>query len=605
MLEFARPYLVPLLASLLAGLILTPAVRALATRAGMVAHPTENRWSRRPVALMGGAAMVCAFFAGLAVARLDAPSLAPLVVYTSLMFLLGAADDLLRLRPATKLAGQLALAAIFIAMAPRATLTGIGALDTCITFVWLVGIANAFNLLDNMDGLSAGVALFAGTSYLAILVAAGQEPIAIALAAFLGSVAAFLVYNFQPASIFMGDGGSFYLGSVLGGATLLAAPALHSQLASIAIVPVLILLIPIFDTTFVTLTRGLAGRSALVGGRDHTSHRLVALGISERRAVLSLYALAAAGGLVAVAVHRMGLASGIVLMGIYLTVLLAVGVVLGHVDAAAAEPKNSETLPLVSDLTYRYRLYEVALDAAVIAVAYYAAFRIRFQEPQFSGFLPPFLESFPLVVGCQVAGLWLSGKYRQVWRHFGAAELMYILRGILFGVAGSVILMVYLYRFEGFSRLVFLTDSVLLSFLLVGSRVAIGYVDDYLRRERSRGHRTLIFGAGRAGALLLRELLQNQDLELTPVGFVDDDPQKHRLKIDGLPVLGGVSHVAALIERLEIEQIVIGIRDLPQPQLSRLLDACRDRHVLVRRMRLSLEDIDSGRPAIRAIHHGR
>jgi UDP-GlcNAc:undecaprenyl-phosphate GlcNAc-1-phosphate transferase len=284
--------------------------------------------------------------------------------------------------------------------------------------------------------------------------------------------------------------------------------------------------------------------------------------------------------------------------------LLAVGVVLGHVDAAAAEPDNAA--PLVSDLTYQYRLYEVALDAAVIAVAYYAAFRIRFQEPQFSAFLSPFLESFPIIIGCQIAGLSLSGKYRQVWRHFGAAELMYILRGILFGVAGSVILMVYLYRFEGFSRLVFLIDGVVLSFLLVGSRVAIGYVDDYLRRERSRGHRALIFGAGRGGALLLRELLQNRDLALTPVGFVDDDVRKHRLKIDGLPVLGGVSTVAEIVERLDVEQIIIGIRDLSQPQLARLLDACRTRHVIVRRMRLSLEDVDPPeRPAIRAIHHGR
>jgi UDP-GlcNAc:undecaprenyl-phosphate GlcNAc-1-phosphate transferase len=302
----------------------------------------------------------------------------------------------------------------------------------------------------------------------------------------------------------------------------------------------------------------------------------------------------------------MGLATGIVLMGLYLTVLLALGVVLGHVDAASAEPANSEAAPLVSDLTYKYRLYEVALDAAVIAVAYYAAFRIRFQEPQFSAFLPPFLQSFAVVVACQVVGLSLSGKYRQVWRHFGAAELMYILRGILFGVAGSVILMVYLYRFEGFSRLVFLIDGVILSFLLVGSRVAIGYVDDYLRRERSRGYRTLIFGAGRAGALLLRELLQNRDLQLTPVGFLDDDEKKHRLKIDGLPVVGGVNAVAQIVERLDIEQIIIGIRDLPQSQLARLLDACRDRHIVVRRMRLSLEDVDfTERPAIRAIHHGR
>jgi UDP-GlcNAc:undecaprenyl-phosphate GlcNAc-1-phosphate transferase len=142
MFEAVRPYLAPLVAALLAALAFTPAVRALATRWGFLAQPAANRWSRRPVALMGGAAMVAAFFVGLAVAGVDTHPLHPLLVYGGLMFVLGAADDIVHMRPATKLAGQLALAAVFIAMAPRAHLTGITALDVCIMFVWLVGIAN-------------------------------------------------------------------------------------------------------------------------------------------------------------------------------------------------------------------------------------------------------------------------------------------------------------------------------------------------------------------------------------------------------------------------------------------------------------------------------
>lgn len=605
MIGISSSLVIAFVAALVACLVLTPVVRALVTRAGFVAQPAENRWHRRPVALMGGLAMISAVALALAIAGGDVRTLRPLLLYSTLMFVLGAADDLLHLRPISKLAGQIALSALFIAIVPRAHLTGVAAVDLLLMLVWLVGIVNAFNLLDNMDGLSAGIALLASLFALAILVPAGQVTIALALSAFAGAAAGFLFYNFQPASIFMGDGGSFFLGSMLAASMLLAAPSLHPQLATVAAIPVLVLLIPIFDTTFVTLTRGLAGRSALVGGRDHTSHRLVALGISERRAVVSFYALTAAGGCVALAVQRFGLASSITLVGLYLTVLLALGIVLGHVEASHDETCASDDAPLVSELTYRFRFYEVALDVALISVAYYTAFRIRFQEPLFSGFLPQFLASFPIVVGWQLGALWFVGKYRQVWRSFGSGELMLILRGIVIGVSGAVILVLYLYRFEGFSRLVFVIDAIGLSFLLVGSRVAIGSIDDYLRLERTRGRRALIYGAGRAGALLLREVLQNRDLGLTPVAFVDDHPAKHRLKIDGLPIAGTTADLPQLISRLRIDEVLVGIRDLPPQQLAQVVETCRAHGVTVRRMRFTLDDLDSPRPSLRVFPHAR
>ena len=591
--------------ALAASLALTPLVRWWANRAGFLAVPVTDRWHRRPVALLGGVAIVAAFAIG-AAASGAVPQVLPLMLYCSAMFALGAADDLWHMRPLGKLAGQAVITVVFLWAVPDLQLIGIPALDRPLLFLWLVGIVNAFNLLDNIDGLSAGVAGIAGLCYVVILMAAGQTALALALAAFVGAVCGFLFYNFQPASIFMGDGGSFFLGSFLAAASVLAAPGLHSRLVSVAAVPLLILLIPIFDTTFVTVTRGLAGRSALVGGRDHTSHRLVALGISERRAVLALYVLAAAGGVVAIALQQAGLTYSIALIALYIVTLLAAGVVLGHVDATPdpnAAPGASA--PLVADLAYRYRVYEVLLDAALAAVAYYAAYRIRFEEPQFSGFLPQFLVSMPFVVACQIGGLWLVGKYRQVWRAVGAGELMAIVRGVVAGGGAAIVLVLYLYRFEGYSRWVFPIDGVLLAFLLVGSRIAITSIDDHLRHQRSRGRRVLIYGAGRGGALLLRELLQNHELGLRPVGFVDDHRAKQRVKIDGVPVVGGTADLPALLKRLAIEEVLVGVRDLPPAQLARLLDVCRLQQVTIRRMRFALDEVDAAdRPTLRAINNG-
>ncbi len=170
---------------------------------------------------------------------------------------------------------------------PPAHITGFAPLDGLLSLIWIVGITNAFNLLDNIDGLSAGIATIAGTFFLAALAPGGAMPLTLAVAAFVGASLGFLLYNARPASIFMGDSGSLFLGSFLAGARR-CWPRRDSKPASspVAAIPLFILLVPIFDTAFVSVTRRLAGRSPMRGGRDHLSHRLVALGIDERRAVL-------------------------------------------------------------------------------------------------------------------------------------------------------------------------------------------------------------------------------------------------------------------------------------------------------------------------------
>src|SRR6185295_7953965 len=188
--------------------------------------------------------------------------------------------------------------------------------DTMLTLAWIVGITNAFNLLDNMDGLCAGITLIAGTFLLFVFIGS-PGPIAapaLYLAALMGATAGFLVYNFHPASIFMGDTGSLFLGLNMAALTLVATSGAvgRSGVLSVVAGPVLPLLIPILDTTFVTALRLLSARRPSQGGRDHMSHRLVAVGLSERRAVTTLWALAAAGGLISVLVHRNETGWGIV-----------------------------------------------------------------------------------------------------------------------------------------------------------------------------------------------------------------------------------------------------------------------------------------------------
>jgi UDP-GlcNAc:undecaprenyl-phosphate/decaprenyl-phosphate GlcNAc-1-phosphate transferase len=585
-------------AALVASAAITPLLKRVATRAGLVAHPSQDRWHRSAVPLAGGVAIVGACL-GVPAAANQIAGLTVLVVCSLAMSTLGLADDVWRLRPATKFVAQVAIAAVFVSFAPPLELTGVRLVDTSIALAWVIGITNAFNLLDNVDGLAAGVACIAAAFYLSVW-PTGAESLPVLLAAFIGATLGFLLYNFQPASIFMGDSGSLFLGFFLAAAALLLGPG---EGASTAAIPVLILLVPIFDTTFVTLTRVMGGRSPIAGGRDHTSHRLIALGIDERRAVLVHYGLTAAGGVIALGVSRIDSSYIGIALGLYAISLAALGIVLGHVEGAHTRADAGRpTPPILSEISYRNRALEVLLDAALVGLAYYAAYAIRFRGDDFAHFLPYFGRSLPLVLICQIAGLWTSGKYRQVWRSFGAAELTTILRGVALGVAVSVVTVLYVYRFEGFSRLVFLVDGFILAALLIGARVAVNRLDDYLLRQRGVDRQVLVYGAGRRGALLVRDLLRSSRFNLAPIGFLDDDPAKRRLTIEGLRVLGGISELEAVLTKHRLSEVVVSTDRVDASRLQTIEAVCGSRNVRVRRLHLTLDVVASGEQREMARH---
>jgi UDP-GlcNAc:undecaprenyl-phosphate GlcNAc-1-phosphate transferase len=278
-----------------------PAIRRLARGHNLYEQPVANRWHRRPVAKLGGVAMALVFFP-LAFVESRSPDVLRLLVAALALAGLGLFDDLRPIRARAKFAGQLATAALFLVFRPT-TLTGAPAADLILAFLWFVGITNAFNLLDNIDGLAAGVTATTGVALVSVLLLARGGPqaeLALVTAALAGTALGFLVYNWQPASIFMGDSGSQLLGSVFAGATLLAAPALHQDGRPSSAIALLLLLVPCADTALVTITRMLAGRSPFSGGKDHLSHRLVAAGFHERTAVLLLCLLSALGGAAAI-----------------------------------------------------------------------------------------------------------------------------------------------------------------------------------------------------------------------------------------------------------------------------------------------------------------
>jgi UDP-GlcNAc:undecaprenyl-phosphate/decaprenyl-phosphate GlcNAc-1-phosphate transferase len=580
--------------ALSAGLV--PLCKLLAFRLGYLSAPRIDRWHRKPTALLGGIAIAASTLVVQAVvAGANVPW--PLLAAGGLIFLVGLTDDLMPLKPSTKLIAEIALASLVVFVGYRLHWVTSLTLDALLTIVWIVGITNALNLLDNMDGLCAGVAVIAGTSLLAAqLPSAGGSAEAIYLSALLGAACGFLLYNFHPASIFMGDSGSLFLGMSLAVLTLRsqANDGLTGQFFSAVAGPVFVLMLPIFDTALVTVSRLLSGRSASQGGRDHSSHRLVAIGLSERTAVSVLWVLAATGGLIGVIARRMGdswvgtpAATFAIALAIFAVYLARVRV---YENADETLVASGRITPFVADFMYKRRVAEVVMDSCLIAIAYYTSYRLRFEGGGFSQAFPNFLESLPIVLSVQLIVLFLIGAYRGVWRYFSLMDGVVLAKGVLLGTLTIVSVIVYLSRFETYSRSVFVIYAALLFLLLTGSRASFRLIDEFVRR-RHGGRRLVIYGAGDRGALALRELLGRETADHRMIGFVDDDPVKWRARVQGYPVLGGVDSLISLIRTGAVDAVIVSSPLVDVQRLREIEALCVEHEVTLSRLNLSLEPL--------------
>jgi UDP-GlcNAc:undecaprenyl-phosphate GlcNAc-1-phosphate transferase len=278
----------------------TPILRRTASRLGIVDQPDARKLHPMPVPLLGGIAIYIGFIVALCLFSEEwviSQAISILVGATIVSFL-GIWDDRWGLRPVLKLLGQVIAAGILIISGVQVLFLPYPALNVAVTLLWVVGITNALNLLDNMDGLSGGVGAVAAAFFLLLAAMNGQYLVASLAAALMGACIGFLYYNFNPATIFMGDAGSMFLGFMLAVVGIkLRFPGRSSFVTWM--IPVIVLGLPIFDTTLVVISRLRRGINPLTHpGKDHLSHRLVFMGLSQRQAVMLLYLICCALGLV-------------------------------------------------------------------------------------------------------------------------------------------------------------------------------------------------------------------------------------------------------------------------------------------------------------------
>lgn len=581
---------------------------------GWVARPRPDRWHRTTPSLFGGVPIWLTAI-GLSVAILPFGDwlLWKLLAASSFIFLLGVADDILHLGPSTKLAGQILAASWLAASGVIYPLQSNVTVNFLVSVVWIVGITNAFNLLDNMDGLTAGVALVSA-AYLAIFYA-GDGSRDYNLLAVIASAAAagFLLFNFNRARIFMGDCGSLFLGFLVGALSLLKVTHV-SGVPALVLTPAVVLAVPIFDTLFVSAARQLRGQALSQGGTDHSSHRLVQLGLNERSAVALLLGLSVMSGAVALVARHLFYTHAIGLIGFWFFILLLFGVYLFRpetmvrtetmVDAETTAPDAATHR--VSHGLRRHILARDALacllDPIALSLSYYLAYFLRFRISVPSADLELFFRTWPMVVALKFAGLWACRVYQRSWWRGSIEDAYRLAKAALAGEAAVVLILIAIDRFAGFSRMVFGLDAIFSWVLLQTVRRSFPFfrssLDWWMGNNANPGQaearRVFLLGTSEHVPPALRYLRSQR---IACAGLIDINGDTNGGAdlghwVWGTPVLGRIEDLSRLAHQHGVSEIVLPVDELlPYPEVELGAHCAR---AYVRLFKLGLHPLEAG-----------
>ena len=601
-------FLGPAIAAAVTSYLLTPLAGRLAVFVGALDQPGPRKIHSRPIPRLGGLAVISAVgIVAIAAGRVSpwAGWLAPQRLYLGValgaipIIAVSILDDIKALRAGPKFMAHLCGAAIAVALGvslrDAVHLFGhtiaIGWLAFPLSVLWLVGTTNAFNIVDGLDGLSAGLALIAAVTLSGVFLAADQTAMASAALVIAGGVAGFLPYNLFPARMFFGDTGATAIGFCLGAFALRGGATLSAGLG--VLLPVFVLGLPIAET-LISMARRLLKRMEQkdAGGvfepdRNHMHHRLLALGIDHPRAVFILYGagvvLAAAAlmstflsagnsALLVVALLLSGFL-GVRRLGYDEFAIIRTGAVLRAYEAPVL---NKSMFAVLVDLM-------IVATAAVLAVALKTDWSVvdsRREVFSMVGVLAP----------VTISVFWRMGLYRGTWRLAGVDDFVRAGCGVLIAaVLGMTARMLLSLAQPSLS--LFSIYALVAIVLVTGSRASYQVLQACRWREGTAGSPTLIYGAGRKGATALRELAADPSSALRPVAFIDDDRQKEGQLVSGVPVVGSIHAVERAIRRFAIQTVIVACDGLPPARLEELGRLCEEASVRMLKLRMSIDTL--------------
>ena len=589
-------------------LALMPLMSRLAVWVGAVDLPSERKVHGTPIPRLGGlgvvisiaTAFVCAPRISAGRWQMPADVLAGIGCGLLPIVAISLADDIRSVRASYKflahLLGALTAVTLGISLAPVVHLFGyeihIGWMAGPLSIVWILGVTNAFNLIDGLDGLSTGLAFIASTSMAVVFALVGQLGMAGASLVLAGALLGFLPYNMHPARLFLGDTGTAAIGFCLAAFALRGGSTLSSGLA--ALLPVFILGLPIADTLIAVVRRTLRRLEYHTGSifdadKNHIHHRLLALGIDHRSAVFVLHG----AGLMLAGTALASLLLSARDAALLVVALLCAGLIgvhrLGYDEFALF--RRGTVLKVYDLRTVNRGFFIVFVDLALSFIAAYVSVGLKSDLWTFSSVGRPILAVATILGPVTVAVFSWCGMYRGSWRVAGLQDLTRVVMAIVIAtVAGG--LGVNLLSSDAYPPSLFAIYGIVSLLLTAALRASYVIVEHTTLRSSHNGEPVLIYGAGRRGATAARELLQNQKLNLRPVGFIDDDPAKRGRIVAGLPVLGAGHELENVLTFTGSSCVLVSSDRITTPHIDRATEVCRKVHAKLFHLDLSVHRMD-------------
>jgi UDP-GlcNAc:undecaprenyl-phosphate GlcNAc-1-phosphate transferase len=622
-------FILPLVLSL----VLTPLVIRLAKRIGAMDQPNERKVHKFPIPRLGGLAIYGSFFLSLVLYIYFDPALHPfasmhpktgimLLISLTIVLILGLWDDMRQLSPGKKFFFQFLAASIVYFAGFRISsithpfslnLLNLGILDFPATLLWIVGITNAFNLIDGLDGLASGVAFIVSLTICSISFILGDLNTATEALLLAGAVLGFLRYNFGGARIFLGDSGSLFLGFSL--AILSMQSSTKGSTAFSILVPVLALGLPIMDTMLAMVRRFLRSVfpedeqpkslvkkvfSMFLPDRGHIHHQLIARGLSHRNVVLLLYVVSCLFGVGAFAVTMTNnIGTTPILIAIGIATFIGVSQ-LRYREMAML--RNGMLLPLYDWPLFNSNLFQGFLDLAFILAAYTGASFLQSRTDHPFAFTMGFFQSLMLLAGIQMSVFYLAGLYKGAFRQFGMSDMLKVLSTVALALIVTWTVFSFLPKEKNLLSLnIVVMNFYFLLSLVMGARVSFHVLNYLSRRDQCDGKKkVLIYGAGSESLLTVQKILSDEKLGYCPVGFLDDDPKLQGKRLNGYPIFGGHLKLEGILRKMKIEEIIISTDALMPKVLERVRQIARANGVILRRTVLHFEEFPTpGRPVRR------
>lgn len=579
---------------------LTPLLRMLALTWGVVSRPDERHPQGTPS--LGGPAIIGSFLISLWALGYLANST---LLGSLLMCSLGVLDDVIELRPKQKLVGEIIIIAVVLVLSGRFSFVAWGWLDVAISGAWLLAMTNAFNLIDGLDGLAAGIGVLASAAIATASVAHGHFLLAEEGIGLAAALSAFLFFNFQPAVIFMGDSGALSIGMTLGILSLKATQAGTSSDIGAWAFPIVAMMVPLMDTGIVILSRLGTGRPVSRRSRDHLHDKLLALGISERAVILMCWSASAFAGIAAVGLSLLPLGTAIAALPFVALPFLVAGLFLVDMtfDAfspGSAYPELRGLAKVVLKSAYQWRLGDVVLDLFLISAAYLGAFLMRLEFNIPDNRISEILIGLPWVIVLTYLAMWASGVYRVMWQYTRFSDFARFASGSI--LASTAVLIASRILPIAVSGSILVIFPLLMLDLLIATRMSFIYLRRAIRGLAQSSYRILIVGAGHLGVSAADMLVSQRRSHSSVVGFADDDLFKRGKLIGGRPVLGALDDLDAILRQTSFNRLVVAARSLETTRRSILESFARQHGIEIEDFRYGLRDTNQPMPSDLALN---